>query len=73
MTITQRMENLFSNEDFQELILNKFIIEDIKHIALNENIDNENARDEIKARKILNDYLKYCLDYDKINKIRKDM
>lgn len=71
MTITEKARNLFSNEYFQELILKGFIHDGILEISLRDGVNNEGARDEIKARKILNDYLNYLLDYDNINQINK--
>ena len=72
MTITKKTKRLLNNEDFQDIVLNGYIKDGLINLSLNENVDNQNVRDELKARRILNDYLKQCLDFDNIEKIRKE-
>ena len=72
MTITKKTKRLLNNEDFQDIVLNGYIKDGLINLSLNENVDNQSVRDELKARRILNDYLKQCLDFDNIEKIRKE-
>ena len=72
MTITQKTNRLYNNEDFQDIILNRYIKDGIIDISLRENIDSKNVQNEIISRKNLNDYLINCLDLDNINKVRKE-
>jgi len=60
-----------NNKDFQELVLKEFIEKGILTYTLEDNVDNESVRDELKARKILRDFLNYALDYDNIEQIKK--
>lgn len=72
MTITQKTNRLYNNEDFQDIILNRYIKDGIIDISLRENVDSKNVQNEIISRKNLNDYLINCLDLDNINKVRKE-
>ena len=65
MTIEEKAElvkDLYNNKAFTTLILDDFINQGILDHALNENVDSEAVRDQLKARKILLNYL-----YDIIN------
>ena len=48
---------LYANKDFQKLILGEFIDQGIHNLVMTENVDSEPIRDELKARKILHDWL----------------
>jgi UTP-glucose-1-phosphate uridylyltransferase len=51
-----------NNKDFVDLIITDFIENGIKHYVLTESVDNDKIRDELKARKILKDYIELVLD-----------
>ena len=70
MSITSKVERLFNNPDFRDIILDEFIDKGIRQYALLDDVDNEKVRDELKARKILNDFLQYCLEFDSIESIK---
>lgn len=70
-TMSQMAKDLMNNKDFQELVLKEFIEKGILTYTLEDNVDNESVRDELKARKILRDFLNYTLDYDNIEQIKK--
>jgi len=70
-TMSQMAKDLMNNKDFQELVLKEFIEKGILTYTLEDNVDNESVRDELKARKILRDFLNYALDYDNIEQIKK--
>lgn len=50
-------KRLLKNEDFKEIILEDFISVGSKDICLSEDVNNKNVRQELKARKILQDYI----------------
>lgn len=54
---SRKMKALAEQKDFQELIVQDFILYGITNITLGENVDNDKARDQLKARKILHDYI----------------
>ena len=72
MTITEKTKRLFNSEDFQDVILKRYIKDGIVNISLRENVDSKNVQNELISRKNLNDYLINCLDLDNIKKIRKE-
>jgi len=72
MTITEKTKRLFNSEDFQDVILKRYIKDGIVNISLRENVDSKNVQNELISRKNLNDYLINCLDLDNINKVRKE-
>ena len=51
------IKKLFSSNEFQRVIVNGFLSESVMDTIYRENVDNEAVRDQLKARKILNDYL----------------
>jgi hypothetical protein len=55
--LSQDMTKLLSNELFQKLIIENFIKEGILSNALNQNLDNDRTLDELKARRILHEYI----------------
>ena len=60
MTIKEKAEavtKLYANREFQELILELFIDQGIHNLVMTENVDSEAIRDELKARRILHDWL----------------
>jgi len=71
MTISQRMERLLSNEDFNEIFMKKYLDEDIKEQVYMQNLDEKLTIDQLKARQIFRQFIEYMLDYDKINQIQK--
>ncbi len=48
---------LYAIKEFQELIVEDFIDNGIHSLCMTENVDSEPIRDELKARRILYDYL----------------
>jgi len=72
VTITEKTKRLFNSEDFQDVILKRYIKDGIVNISLRENVDSKNVQNELISRKNLNDYLINCLDLDNIKKIRKE-
>lgn len=72
MTITKKTERLFNNSDFQDIILKGYILDQMNELVLNGNIDNKNVQDKLKSIQNLDKYLKQCLEYDNIEKIRKE-
>jgi hypothetical protein len=58
----EAVSRLYENKDFQEIVLNDFINQDIVDIVLRENVSSEAVQSELKARKILINYF-----YDIIN------
>jgi|LGVC01.1.fsa_nt_gb hypothetical protein len=53
----KKVTQLVNTDEFQEIILNDFIFTGTSQFALEDNVDNEKVRDELKARKILNDWI----------------
>jgi len=51
------LKNLLNNKGFQELIMDDFINGGILALALHDNVSSEAIQDQLKARKILFDYL----------------
>ena len=47
---------LYAIKEFQELIVEDFIDNGIHSLCLTENVSSEAIQDELKARRILNDY-----------------
>ena len=52
-----KLDRLYKNKDFQELILERFINQGIVDLTLNENVDSKATRSSLKARQILYKYL----------------
>jgi len=48
---------LYAIKEFQQLIVEDFIDNGIHSLCLTENVSSEAIQDELKARRILNDYL----------------
>ena len=71
MTITKKVERLFNNPDFIDIVLEEYIKNGIDYYVLNNDVSSGSIQDELKARKILNDFLQYCLDFDNIETIKK--
>jgi hypothetical protein len=66
----EAMTRLYSNKDFQTLILDDFINQGILTTTLTENIASEVVLDQLKARKIL---YQYCYDIiDEAKKLKLD-
>jgi hypothetical protein len=59
---------LYANKEFQELILGTFIDEGIHSLVLTENVASEAIQDELKARKILYDWLYVIIEEAEIAK-----
>ena len=53
----KKITQLVNTDEFQEIILNDFIFTGTSQFALEDNVDHEKVRDELKARKILNDWI----------------
>jgi hypothetical protein len=53
---------LYENQDFKRIILDRFIGESIRDLVLTQNVDTEATRAELKARKILKDFLYNIID-----------
>jgi len=49
----QHLTKLYGNKSFQELILKEFIDQSILSIVLEENVDSDSVRDQLKARQII--------------------
>jgi len=62
---------LYANKEFQELILGTFIDEGIHNLVLTENVASEAIQDELKARKILYDWLYGIIEEAEIAKTEK--
>ena len=71
MTITKKVERLFQNHDFRDIILEEFINKSVNYFVLNNDVGSVVVQEELKARKILNDYLQYCLEFDTIESLQK--
>jgi len=71
MTITKKVERLFQNPDFRDIILNEYLENGIHYFVYNNDVGSDKVQDELKARKILNDYLQYCLEFDTIDALQK--
>jgi len=50
-------QRLMNNEDFLELIMRSYIDDGIRDFVLDDNVDHEGVRDELKARRILYLYI----------------
>ena len=59
---------LYAMDEFQKLILEEFIDNGIHNLVLTENVDSENIRDELKARRILNDWMRSIIEEAEIKK-----
>ena len=60
MTLEEKaiaVTKLYANKEFQELILGEFIDKGIHSLCLNENVASGAIQDELKGRKLLNDWL----------------
>jgi hypothetical protein len=71
MTVEEKanaVTKLYANKEFQELILEEFINNSIHSMVLTENVDSEAVRDELKARRILNDFLYRIIEEAEIKK-----
>ena len=53
----RQMKALTENRDFEELILKRFIRNDLMQITLVQDVTNERIQHELIARKILSDYI----------------
>lgn len=62
----EMLTELYGRKEFVELILLGFIDSGINTLCLEEDVDNEKVRDNLKARKILNDYLSGIMNEAKI-------
>jgi len=69
--MTKKVERLFQNPDFRDIILEEFIDKSINYFVLNNDVGSVVVKEELKARKILNDYLQYCLEFDTIESLQK--
>jgi len=47
---------LLENEDFKEIIIDRYLGSDIQDIVFNEDLDNERVKDKLKARQNLRAY-----------------
>ena len=47
---------LLENEDFKEIIIDRYLGSDIQDIVFNEDLDNEMVKDKLKARQNLRAY-----------------
>ncbi len=71
MTIEEKaltVTKLYTNKDFQELIIGEFIDKGIHNLVLTENVASEAIQDELKARKILYDWLYVIIEEAEIAK-----
>jgi hypothetical protein len=71
LTVEEKAEavtKLYANNEFQRVILELFIDEGIHNLALTENVDSEAVRDELKARRILYDWLYAIIEEAEIAK-----
>jgi hypothetical protein len=74
MTIEDKAKavtKLYSNKEFQELILQEFIDQDILRLTLEDNVDSDSVRDQLKARSILNKYFYDIIEQAEIAKSEK--
>jgi len=71
VTLQEKAESvtkLYADKDFQELILATFIDEGIHNLVLTENVSSEAIQDELKARRILYDWLYAIIEEAEIAK-----
>ncbi len=71
MTVEEKavaVTKLYANKEFQDLIIGDYIDSSIHRLCLQENVDNESVRDELKARRIFNDYLYSIIEEAEISK-----
>jgi len=60
MTLEEKalaVTRLYANKDFQELIIDEFITNGIHNLVLTDNVDSDSTRDQLKARRILYQFL----------------
>ena len=53
----RKMQNLMANPDFKELIMDEFMGSDLVSIVYGEDVGNQKTQDQLKARKILRDFM----------------
>jgi len=70
--LADAVRRLYVNDDFQAIIVKEFIDNGVHKYCLNDNVDSEGVRDELKARKILNDFLFNIIETDEILKSEKE-
>jgi hypothetical protein len=63
-----KLTKLYAIKEFQELILQDFIDQDILRLVLEDNVDSEVIRDELKARSILHKYFYDIIEQAEIAK-----
>jgi len=67
-----KLQRLLDNPDFEEFIVTGFIMDGIFKFSLEDDVDNESVRDELKARRILNDYIYGIIEESKIIELEKE-
>ena len=71
MTIEEKalhVTKLYANESFQKLILGIYIDEDIHSMVMQDNVDSEAIRNQLKARKVFSDYMYAIIEEAEIAK-----
>jgi hypothetical protein len=66
-----KLTRLYAVKEFQELILQEFIDQDILRLTLEDNVDSDSVRDQLKARSILNKYFYDIIEQAEIAKSEK--
>ena len=55
--LAKSVSRLYGNDDFKKVILREFVDNGIHRFVINDNVDSDKVRDELKARRILVDFL----------------
>lgn len=63
----QTIFKLLDNENFKEIIIDKYLGSDIKDIVFNEDLDNDKIKDKLKARQELRNFLDELINYATIS------
>jgi len=63
--IAKSIRHLLENEDFVNVFIEEYINNGIKHLVLNEDINDENVRIKLKAIKEFRDFIEYYVTLEK--------
>ena len=63
--IAKSIRHLLENEDFVNVFIEEYVNNGIKHLVLNEDVNDENVRIKLKAIKEFRDFIEYYVTLEK--------
>ena len=68
----KKIQKLYQNKEFQEMILEDFITNGIHHIVMTENVESRATQDALNARRILHEWMYGIIQEAEIAEIEKN-